>query len=139
LKPEEITAIKAYKKELDDSTKFIPTWVKIVVAIAVIWIVSGALAAIAGTLQGMIANSFDPNFGFQILLPVFAAVVLGGVGSITGALVGGLVLGLAMEVSTWSVLMGGVPSSYKLVVAFAVLVAMLLVRPNGLLGRVTLR
>jgi len=103
--------------------------------IAYTWILSGLLAALAGVLAGLIQTSFDPNFGFQLLLPVFAAVVLGGIGSAYGALAGGLALGLAMELSTWPSLLGGVNPVYKPVVAFAVLAAALMVRPQGLFGR----
>jgi branched-subunit amino acid ABC-type transport system permease component len=99
------------------------------------WILSGLLAGLAGVLAGLIQTSFNPNFGFQLLLPVFAAVVLGGVGSAYGALAGGLSLGIAMELSTWPSLFGGVNPVYKPVVAFAVLIAALMVRPQGLFGR----
>jgi branched-subunit amino acid ABC-type transport system permease component len=103
--------------------------------IAYTWILSGLLAGLAGVLAGLIQTSFNPNFGFQLLLPVFAAVVLGGVGSAYGALAGGLALGIAMEFSTWPSLFGGVDPVYKPVVAFAVLIAALMVRPQGLFGR----
>src|SRR5215203_2350694 len=86
-------------------------------------------------LAAVVQSSFDPNFGFSLLLPVFAAVLLGGIGSASGALFGGLLLGLATEVSTWAGFHGGVNPIYKPVVAFAVLIAVLLVRPQGLLGR----
>jgi len=99
------------------------------------WIISGLLAGLAGVFAGLVQSSFDPNFGFQLLLPVFAAVVLGGIGSAYGALAGGLVLGLAMEVSTWPSLLGGVNPVYKPVVAFAILIVALMVRPQGLFGR----
>jgi branched-subunit amino acid ABC-type transport system permease component len=93
------------------------------------------LAGIAGILAGLAQTTFDPNFGFQLLLPIFAAVVLGGIGSAYGALAGGLTLGLAMELSTWPSLFGGVNPVYKPVVAFVVLAAALMVRPQGLFGR----
>lgn len=99
------------------------------------WVLAGGLAGLAGVLQGLLQASFNPNTGFTLLLPIFAAVILGGIGSVFGALAGGLALGLAMEVSTWSALAGGVPGVYKPVVAFAALILILLVRPTGVLGR----
>jgi branched-subunit amino acid ABC-type transport system permease component len=99
------------------------------------WLISGLLAGLAGVLAALVEYSFDPNFGFQLLLPVFAAVVLGGIGSAYGALAGGLALGVAQEVSTWSGFAGGVNPVYKPVVAFALLAAALMVRPQGLFGQ----
>lgn len=99
------------------------------------WILSGLLAGLAGVLAGLIQTSFDPNFGFALLLPIFAAVVLGGIGSAYGALAGGLALGIAMELSTWPALLGGVDPVYKPVVAFTLLIVALMVRPQGLFGR----
>lgn len=99
------------------------------------WMLAGGLAGIAGLLQALILNAFTPNFGFLLLLPIFAAVVLGGIGSAYGALVGGVALGLAMEVSTWDALAGGAPAVYKPVVAFGVLIVVLLLRPQGVFGK----
>jgi neutral amino acid transport system permease protein len=99
------------------------------------WIVSGLLAGLAGVLAGLVQTSFNPQLGFTLLLPIFAAVVLGGIGSVYGALAGGLALGLAMELSTWPEFAGGVDPTYKPVVAFAALVLVLLLRPQGLFGR----
>jgi len=103
--------------------------------VVITWILAGGLAGVAGLLQGLVLNAFTPNFGFTLLLPVFAAVVLGGIGSAYGALVGGLALGLVMEVSTWSALAGGAPPVYKPVVAFALLILVLLLRPQGVFGK----
>ena len=100
------------------------------------WIISGLTAGVAGVLAGLVQSTFDPNFGFQLLLPVFAAVVLGGIGSAYGALAGGLLLGVATELSTWEGFGGGVDPVYKPVVAFVVLIIALLLRPQGLFGRV---
>ena len=99
------------------------------------WLLAGALAGLGGVLAGLLTASFDPNVGFTLLLPVFAAVVLGGIGSAYGALVGGLALGVAMELSTWESLAGGLSPVWKPVVAFVLLIAVLLLRPNGLFGR----
>jgi neutral amino acid transport system permease protein len=99
------------------------------------WIVGAGLAGLGGVLQALVQNAFNPNMGFTLLLPIFAAVVLGGVGSAYGALAGGIALGLFMEVSTWSFLpAGGVNPIYKPVVAFALLIAVLLFRPQGVFG-----
>lgn len=99
------------------------------------WALAGGLAGLGGVLLGLVQTSFNPNAGFVLLLPIFAAVLLGGIGSAYGALAGGMTLGLVMEVSTWEQLAGGVSPVYKPVVAFAVLTAVLLVRPEGLVGR----
>jgi branched-subunit amino acid ABC-type transport system permease component len=99
------------------------------------WIVASALAGLSGLLIGLVQSSFDPNTGFTLLLPIFAAVILGGVGSAYGALVGGLVLGVTMELSTWDGLFGGLDPVYKPVVAFAALIVVLLIRPQGVFGK----
>ena len=100
-----------------------------------IWVLVGLLAGLCGVLAGLIQSSFDPNLGWNLLLSLFAAVIVGGVGSPYGALLGGLALGIVEEVSTWSAFFGGVNPVWKPAIAFGVLVAVLLVRPQGLLGR----
>ena len=102
------------------------------------WALGAALAGLGGVLLGLVQNSFYPNTGFSLLLPSFAAVILGGVGSAYGALAGGLTLGLVMELSTWSALWGGLNGVYKPVVAFVALIAVLLLRPQGIFGRARL-
>jgi len=92
------------------------------------WMIGGALAAVAGVLLA-IQSQLNPQLGFVILLPLFAAAILGGVGNPVGALVGGLVVGIAQEVSTEYFAPG-----YKPGVAFLILIAILLLRPNGLFG-----
>lgn len=94
------------------------------------WVLAGALAGLAGMLLAILQASLNPNSGFNALLPMFAAVVLGGVGSPYGALAGGIVIGLVMEISTMAV-----PFQYKTAVAFGVMILALLLRPQGLLGR----
>lgn len=103
------------------------------------WVMTGTLVALAGVLQGLVQSSFTPDMGWNLVLALFAAAVVGGVGNAYGALLGGLALGLLTEVSTWSALGGGLPFSYKPAVAFLVIIVVLLIRPSGLLGRASLR
>lgn len=90
------------------------------------WVLGGALAGLAGSLYVLQTGSFDPQFGFNLLLPLFAAILLGGAGSPYGAIIGGVILGLAEE---WSTLF--VNADWQLVVGFGVLIVTLLVRPEG--------
>jgi len=100
------------------------------------WLLGAGLAGLGGVLQGLVQNAFNPNMGFTLLLFIFAAVVLGGVGSAYGALAGGVVVGVVMDLSTWNALpAGGVNPVYKPVVAFTILILVLLFRPQGVLGR----
>lgn len=94
------------------------------------WVVAGGLAGLAGMLLAVLQASLNPNSGWFLLLPMFAAVILGGVGSAYGALAGGIAIGLVME---WSSLV--VPFTYKTAVAFAVMILALFIRPQGLLGK----
>lgn len=92
------------------------------------WIMGGALAAAAGIFLGM-DTRLNPLLGWNVLLPVFAAALLGGIGKPYGAIAGGFVIGIATEVST--MFMAPV---YKPAVAFALIVILLIVRPTGLMG-----
>src|SRR5918994_6421465 len=100
-----------------------------------VWILAGGLAGLAGVMLGLSQGVFDPNMGLGPLFLIFTAVVLGGIGSAYGALVAGLALGLAMELSTWDALFGGLDSKYKPVLAFVVLILLLLYRPQGVFGQ----
>ncbi|MGH2617753.1 MAG: branched-chain amino acid ABC transporter permease, partial [Thermomicrobiales bacterium] len=100
-----------------------------------VWVLAGGLAGLAGVMLGLSQGVFDPNMGLGPLFLIFTAVVLGGIGSAYGALVAGLALGLAMELSTWDALLGGLDSKYKPVLAFVVLILLLLYRPQGLFGQ----
>ncbi|MGZ4468753.1 MAG: ABC transporter permease subunit [Nocardioidaceae bacterium] len=97
--------------------------------ISVVWSVGAGLAGLSGVLLGM-TQGFDYQVGFKILLLVFAAVVLGGLGSVWGALLGSFIIGIFIEVSTLFI-----PAELKFVGALVVLILVLLVRPQGLLGR----
>jgi neutral amino acid transport system permease protein len=92
------------------------------------WMVSMGLAALAGIMFGLITH-INPNMGWSIILPMFAAAILGGIGNAYGAMAGGIIIGLAQEIST-----AILPAEYKIAVSFAIMIAVLFFRPNGLLG-----
>ena len=80
-------------------------------------------------LAGAITQ-LQPELGFELLLPIFAAVVLGGIGNAFGALAGGMVLGLVIE---WSTLF--VDAGLEVAVGFLVLILVLIIRPQGIFGK----
>lgn len=90
------------------------------------WIIAGGFTALGGSMLGLV-EAVRPNMGWFLILPLFAAVILGGIGNPYGAIVGALVIGVAQEVSTY-----WLPSEYKLGVALAVMVLVLLFRPQGI-------
>ena len=92
------------------------------------WVLGGALACAAGIMVGVTVQ-LRPYMGFDLLLPLFAAAILGGIGSMPGAVAGGLVVGIAEAVAV--PLVGG---GFRSAIAFLVLIAVLIVRPTGLFG-----
>jgi branched-chain amino acid transport system permease protein len=97
--------------------------------IRIVWLLGAALAAVAGVMAGLIVQ-IRPHMGHDLLLPLFAAAILGGIGSVPGAMLGGLIVGLAEALSVQ--LLG---AEWRAAVAFIILVAVLLLRPQGLFGR----
>ena len=97
------------------------------------WVIGAALAATAGVFAGL-DTSMHPNLGWNLLLPMFAAAILGGIGKPMGAIAGGLIIGLAEETLTytWFGSTPLIPPSYKSAVAFSIMVGLLLFRPQGL-------
>lgn len=91
------------------------------------WIITGVLTAIAGAMFGLIVGGLRPNMGWFLILPMFAAVILGGIGNPYGAITGALIIGVAQELSV--MFLG---SDYKLGVALLIMIVILLVRPQGL-------
>jgi len=100
--------------------------VRVMVAL---WLVAGAACAIAGVILGL-RTVVSPEMGWEMLLPGFAAAILGGIGNPAGAVVAGLILGIAQEMAT-----PFVGFTYKIALAFVLMLLVLLVRPRGLFGR----
>jgi branched-chain amino acid transport system permease protein len=96
--------------------------------IRVTWIVGAGLAGMGGVMFG-ISEQVQWDMGFKLLLLIFAAVILGGLGTAFGAMLGGFIVGVVVEMSTLVI-----PVEFKTAVALGILIAMLLVRPQGLLG-----
>jgi len=104
------------------------TGIDVAQVVRITWLIGGALACAAGVMIGLTVQ-IRPYMGFDLLLPLFAAAILGGIGSIPGAIVGGLVVGLAESLG---VLVVG--AEYRAAISFAVLILLLLFRPTGLFG-----
>ncbi len=98
--------------------------------VRIVWVMAGMLAAISGVLWAYFRPGVQWNMGTQMLLLIFAAMTLGGLGTAFGALIGSIIVGVVVETSTlW------IPSDLKYAGALVVLILILLVRPQGLLGR----
>ena len=99
--------------------------------IRLVWTVAMGLAALSGLLYALVVNGIKWDTGLQILLLLFAAVTLGGLGTAFGALIGALIIGLVVELAP----VFGMPGDFKYATALLILILLLLVRPQGLLGK----
>jgi branched-chain amino acid transport system permease protein len=102
--------------------------------IAATFFLGSALAGVAGVMGGLLFNQVTPTIGFIIGLKAFTAAVVGGIGSLPGAMLGGLLIGVAESMIT-----GYISSTYTNLFVFALLIVVMLVRPSGLLGRAQLQ
>jgi len=102
--------------------------------IAATFFLGSALAGVAGVMGGLLFNQVTPTIGFIVGLKAFTAAVVGGIGSLPGAMLGGLLIGVAESMIT-----GYVSSTYTNLFVFALLIVVMLVRPSGLLGRAQLQ
>ena len=120
---------KATRAVADNPALASATGIDVDRVISVVWTVGAALAGLCGFL---LATSIQVNFqaGAQLLLLMFAAVTLGGLGTVWGAMLGSVIVGIFIEVSTLVI-----PSELKYAGALFILILVLLVRPQGLLGR----
>ena len=98
--------------------------------IRLVWIMSAALAGLSGVMLGLVLNGISWQTGMQLLLLMFSAVTLGGLGTAFGALVGSLIIGMTVELSNMVL-----PGDFKYATALLLLIIILLVRPQGLFGR----
>jgi len=130
---------KAMRATADNPDLARASGIKVRNVILFTWALSGALAGIAGVLLGIFID-VRPGVGFSVLLFVFAAVIVGGLGSPYGAMLGGFIVGIAQEVSAafldWlgrpEILGLEQPVAYRPIAAFAIMIIVLLVRPGGL-------
>ncbi len=98
--------------------------------VRLVWVLGAALAALGGVLMGLYLNATSWNMGGALLLLMFAAVTLGGLGQAFGALAGSIVIGLVVEMSNLVI-----PSDMRYAGALLILILVLLLRPQGILGR----
>lgn len=102
--------------------------------IAATFFLGSALAGVAGVMAGLLFNQVTNTIGFIAGLKAFTAAVVGGIGSIPGAMLGGMLIGIAESMIT-----GYISSTYTNLLVFGILIAVMLLRPSGLLGRVQLQ
>jgi branched-chain amino acid transport system permease protein len=141
---------KAMRAMADNADLAQVSGINTALVVRVTWIIAGALACMAGTMLALDV-SLKPDLAFNIVLPIFAAAIVGGLGQAYGAIAGGFLIGFAetLSVFNWSTILKPlsgilpfgwqlpddlsiVPTEYKLTVAFVILVIVLLVRPTGI-------
>jgi len=120
---------KAMRATADNTDLALVTGIDTERIISWTWAIGGGLAAAGGVLYG-IDVQLHPGMGWNFLIPIFAATILGSIGNIYGALIGGFVIGIAQQVST-----AFLAPTYKLAVAFIIMIIILLVRPQGIFGK----
>ncbi len=120
---------KATRAVSDNASLAASTGIDVEKIIRIVWVVAGALTGLAGMLYGL---QFQANWltGFQILLLLFAATTLGGLGTSLGATVGALIIGFVVELSSLVL-----PADLKYAASLIILILVLLVRPQGVLGK----
>ncbi|MGH2933701.1 MAG: branched-chain amino acid ABC transporter permease [Gaiellaceae bacterium] len=121
---------KCMRAMSDDTTLAMTSGIDTKRITTITWFLSGSLAGVAGTVLGIGEGNLTPASGELFLFVIFAAVIVGGVGSIYGAMAGAILIGLATEISA-----AFINPSYKLDIAFAILILTLLIRPSGLIAR----
>ena len=120
---------KATRAVADNASLAAATGIDVERIIRIVWVIAGALTGISGVMLGLFLQA-SWDMGFSILLLMFAAVTLGGLGTAFGATVGALVIGVFVEMSTLVI-----PTDLKFAGALVVMILVLLIRPQGILGK----
>ena len=120
---------KAMRATADNMDLALVSGINIERIIALTWVIGGSLAAAAGILYAVDVQ-LHPALGWNFLLPLFAATILGSIGNIYGAFAGGLIIGIIQQLSTAFIL-----PTYKPAVAFIIMILVLLIRPQGIFGK----
>ena len=121
---------KSMRAMSDNTTLAMTSGIDTKTITTITWFLSGTLAGLAGAVLGITEGNLTPAAGELFLFVIFAAVIVGGVGSIYGAMAGAVLIGLATEVSA-----AFINPAYKLDIAFVILILTLLFRPSGLFAR----
>jgi branched-subunit amino acid ABC-type transport system permease component len=122
---------KATRAVADNPALAAASGIDVDAVIRIVWIVGGVLASLGGILWAYYRPGVSFNMGSQILLLIFAGVTLGGLGTVFGALIGSVVVGIFTELTT----VFGAPADLKYVIPLGVMILVLLIRPQGILGR----
>jgi neutral amino acid transport system permease protein len=117
---------KAMRAVADDIDLARVSGINVQTVVLCTWILAGVLIAISGEMYGLI-NNLNTNMGWFLVLPMFGAVIVGGIGNPYGAIAGAFIMGLAQEVSVY-----WLPTNYKMAVALVIMIAVLLFKPQGL-------
>jgi branched-subunit amino acid ABC-type transport system permease component len=120
---------KAQRAVADNKELARVTGISVARVVTITWLITGAMAGLAGFILGMTVGAITPTLGFNFLLTVFAAVIIGGLGKPYGAMAGALIIGLVTEVSALYI-----DPDYTSVLAFAILLLALAFRPQGLVA-----
>lgn len=121
---------KSMRAMSDNTTLAMTSGIDTKMITTITWFLSGTMAGLAGAVLGLTEGNLTPAAGELFLFVIFAAVIVGGVGSIYGAMAGAVLIGLATEVSA-----AFINPAYKLDIAFIILILTLLFRPSGLFAR----
>ena len=124
---------KAMRATADNETLAEVRGINTAYMVAFTWCLCGALFGLTGVFAGL-DLVIEPLVGWNLTIPIFAAAILGGIGSPYGAMLGALMVGLAEELTVLVL-----PSSYKIGVGFVIIAVLLLVRPHGLLGQAEIK